>query len=88
MGPNGLNIVMKNGNYDASLEYYVSARMTSSFYDCRPVAGKPTHWAYEGQKQGAWARFQDVIEKGLYPRIGPAATGWKASYDPRNQITS
>ena len=82
-GTPGLNIAMASKDYSASLDYYVKPALTASFYDCRPVAGKPTHWAYGGEKMGAWARFQDVIEKGLYPKIGPAAAGWKASYDPQ-----
>ena len=88
MGADGLNIVMKSDNYDASLVYYTSPRMGASFYDLQPVAGKPTHWSYEGDKLGAWARFQDVIVNGKYPKVGPAAAGWKASYDPQNQITA
>jgi hypothetical protein len=84
----GLQIPMRNGNYEASLAYYVSPRMASSFFDCRPVEGQPTHWAFDGERQGAWARFQDVIVNGRYPKLGPAAAGWKASYDPLNQITA
>ncbi len=85
---NGLNIVMKKGDYSASLAYYTNPAMSASFYDYRPVAGKPTHWAYSGDKQGAFDRFQAVIERGEYPKTGPAASAWKAWYDPANQIKS
>ena len=88
---NGLNIVMRGGetpDYTASRAYYVNAIETASFYDYRPVAGAPTHWAYSGVKQGAYQRFYDVILSGKYPKIGPATAAWKASYDPSNQITS
>lgn len=90
MGVNGLNIVMKAGkkDYTASRDYYVNPVMAASFYDMRPVEGKPTHWAYGGDRVGAYQRFQDVIVGGKYPKIGPAAAGWKASYDPKNQITA
>jgi hypothetical protein len=87
----GLVIPMKGGSapdYTASRAYYTNPVMAASFYDYRPVAGQPTHWAYNGDRQGAFQRFQDVIEGGKYPKIGPAAAGWKASYDPRNQVTS
>ena len=89
MGPNGLNIVMKVGAYDASLAYYTNPRMASSFYDLRPVAGAVTHWDYaKGQPIGAYGRFRDVILNGVYPKIGPAATAWKTWYDPKNEIRS
>ncbi len=90
MGVNGLNIVMKAGtkDYTASRAWYVNAVMEASFYDIRPVEGKATHWAFGGEKLGAYQRFQDVIVGGKYPKIGPAAAGWKAAYDPKNQITS
>ncbi len=87
-GADGLNIVMKPSDYSASLAYYTSPTMTASFYDLRPVPGKPTHWAYVGAKVGAFQRFYDVIVLGKYPKIGPAAAAWKASYDRANQISS
>lgn len=88
MGLDGLNIVMRTGNYAASLGYYTSPRTTASFYDLRPVEGKVTHWAYNGDRQGAFQRFQDVIAGGKYPKVGPAAAAWKTWYDPQNQITA
>lgn len=88
MGLDGLNIVMKTGNYAASLGYYTSPRTTASFYDLRPVEGKVTHWAFNGDRQGAFQRFQDVIVGGKYPKTGPAAAAWKTWYDPQNQITA
>ena len=45
---NGLNIVMKTDDYSASLAYYTNPSKSASFYDYRPVEGKPTHWAYDG----------------------------------------
>ena len=75
-------------DYTASRTYYVNAIQTASFYDYRPVAGQPTHWAYDGVKQGAYQRFYDVIVGGKYPKSGPAAAAWKTWYDPSNQITS
>ncbi len=53
MGANGLNIPMTNTDHTASLAYYTAPYMASSFYDMRPVDGKPTHWAYGGQPVGA-----------------------------------
>ena len=88
MGPNGLNIPMTNTDHTASRAYYTNPVMAASFYDVRPVEGKPTHWAYSGTKVGCHDRFQGVIVRGEYPKVGPAATAWKTWYDPRNQITS
>lgn len=77
-------------DYTQSLAWYTNPRMGVSFYDLRPVAGTPAHWAYSGPalQQGAYQRFEDVIVGGAYPKEGPAAAGWKASFDPANQITS
>jgi hypothetical protein len=87
----GLVIPMQGGDapdYTASRDYYTNPATYASFYDYRPVAGQPTHWAFAGDRQGAFQRFRDVIEGGKHPKLGPAAAGWKASYDPRNQIAS
>jgi hypothetical protein len=48
-----------------------------------------THWSYgAGTPIGAHQRFRDVILGGAYPKVGPAAAVWKASYDPKEQIAS
>ena len=90
MGLDGLLILMKTGDYSASKAYYVNPSTTASFYDLRPVANKPTHWAYTGNdgRQGAFQRFYDVIVGGQYPKTGPAAVGFKTWYDPANQIAA
>jgi hypothetical protein len=88
---NGLMISVWNGSEETrenQLVYYTNPRLAASFYDLRPVAGQKTHWAFSGQRVGAYQRFDDVINGGDYPKIGPAFDAWKRWYDPTGQITS
>lgn len=87
-GTGGIDLSASVSNRSSTETLYERARVDSSFYDFRPKVGTAAHWAFSGSKVGAWQRFYDVIVGGDYPKIGPAALGWKLWYDPRNQITS
>lgn len=83
-----LYAIMNTNDYTASLTYYTNPRMGATFYGLRPVAGQPTHWAYQGVRKGAWRRFRAVLENGAWPQIGRAATAFRTWYDPNDERSS
>lgn len=75
----------------ANALYYGSPTMGATFYEFRPVSGRPTHWQYPqtatAVRKGAWERFRDIIENGAWPQVGSARTYFQSMFDWKDQLS-
>ncbi len=54
----------------------------------KPLAGTAAHWAFGGQKIGAWQRSEEIwVDKKIHSQAGwPVAAPFVREYDPGNSI--